>query len=113
MPAMPELILASTSRYRQELLARLRLPFRCEAPDVDETALPGESPAALAELHCLRFEAAMKLRTAASPMPGSANCWTMPRSYIASAEYTSFPMIIRSAAAWPRQPQAARVSVAA
>ncbi|TXI23997.1 MAG: septum formation inhibitor Maf [Roseateles sp.] len=49
MPAMPELILASTSRYRQELLARLRLPFRCEAPDVDETALPGESPAALAE----------------------------------------------------------------
>lgn len=46
---MPELILASTSRYRQELLARLRLPFRCEAPEVDETARPGEAPAALAE----------------------------------------------------------------
>lgn len=46
---MPDLILASTSRYRQELLARLRLPFRCERPEVDETPLPGEAPAALAE----------------------------------------------------------------
>lgn len=46
---MPPLILASTSRYRQELLARLRLPFACVAPHVDEAALPGEAPAALAE----------------------------------------------------------------
>ena len=46
---MPELILASTSRYRQELLSRLRLPFQAVAPDVDETSLPGETPAALAE----------------------------------------------------------------
>jgi septum formation protein len=46
---MPPLILASTSRYRQELLARLRLPFTAVAPEVDETALPGERPAALAE----------------------------------------------------------------
>ena len=46
---MPVLILASTSRYRQELLARLRLPFTAVAPDVDESALPGECPAALAE----------------------------------------------------------------
>ena len=46
---MPSLILASTSRYRQELLARLRLPFEAVAPQVDETPLPGEAPAALAE----------------------------------------------------------------
>ncbi len=46
---MPDLILASTSRYRQELLARLRLPFKAVAPEVDEAALPGEAPAALAE----------------------------------------------------------------
>lgn len=46
---MPSLILASTSRYRQELLARLRLPFEARAPHVDETAMPGEGPAALAE----------------------------------------------------------------
>lgn len=46
---MPSLILASTSRYRQELLSRLRLPFEAVAPQVDETPLPGEAPAALAE----------------------------------------------------------------
>jgi septum formation protein len=44
----PALILASTSRYRRELLARLRLPFDVQAPQVDEDALPGETPAALA-----------------------------------------------------------------
>lgn len=37
------LILASTSRYRSELLARLRIPFQTAAPDVDETPLPNES----------------------------------------------------------------------
>ena len=46
---MRELILASTSRYRQALLERLRLPFAVHAPGVDETALPGETPAALAQ----------------------------------------------------------------
>jgi len=41
---MPPLILASSSRYRQELLARLRLPFSVRVPDIDETPLPGEAP---------------------------------------------------------------------
>jgi septum formation protein len=45
----PPLILASTSRYRRELLERLRLPFEAVSPAVDETPLPGEAPAALAE----------------------------------------------------------------
>lgn len=44
----PPLILGSTSRYRRELLQRLRLPFDTVAPQVDETPLPGEAPAALA-----------------------------------------------------------------
>ncbi len=44
----PPLILASTSRYRRELLQRLRLPFEVLSPEVDETPLPGEAPAALA-----------------------------------------------------------------
>ena len=39
-----QLILASTSPYRRELLARLGVPFDVAAPDVDETPLPGESP---------------------------------------------------------------------
>lgn len=38
-----QLILASTSSYRSELLARLRIPFQTAAPDVDETPFPGES----------------------------------------------------------------------
>lgn len=47
--AMPRpLILGSTSRYRQELLARLKLPFLTESPDVDETPEPSEAPAELA-----------------------------------------------------------------
>ena len=37
------LVLASTSVYRSELLKRLQLPFETAAPEVDETALPGES----------------------------------------------------------------------
>lgn len=36
-------MLASTSIYRSELLARLRIPFQTAAPDVDETPLPDES----------------------------------------------------------------------
>ena len=39
------LVLASTSRYRRELLERLRLPFDVVAPDVDERPLAGETPA--------------------------------------------------------------------
>jgi septum formation protein len=42
-------ILASTSRYRRELLTRLRLPFDVQAPEVDETPRAGELPRALAE----------------------------------------------------------------
>ncbi len=42
------LILASTSRYRRELLGRLHLPFEVVAPEVDETPRPGELPEDLA-----------------------------------------------------------------
>jgi septum formation protein len=43
------LILASGSRYRRDLLARLGLPFEVASPDADESRLPGEPAAALAE----------------------------------------------------------------
>jgi septum formation protein len=43
----PQLILASTSRYRKELLGRLGLSFFCIAPGTDEVAHPHEQPAAL------------------------------------------------------------------
>jgi septum formation protein len=44
----PTIVLASTSRYRRELLARLRLAFDVEAPHVDEAPLEGEAPPATA-----------------------------------------------------------------
>ena len=52
-----KLILASTSPYRRELLGRLRLPFDVARPEVDETPVPGESPASLA-LRLARAKAA-------------------------------------------------------
>lgn len=63
---MPDLILASTSRYRRDLLSRLRLPYEAIAPEVDETALPGEAPAALAERLALA-----KARAVAAAHPGA------------------------------------------
>ncbi|MEY2735229.1 MAG: hypothetical protein RLZ58_638 [Pseudomonadota bacterium] len=42
------LILGSTSRYRRELLSRIGVPFETAAPQVDETPLPGETPAQIA-----------------------------------------------------------------
>ena len=38
------LILASSSRYRRELLDRLGIAYTCESPDIDESSLPGETP---------------------------------------------------------------------
>ena len=48
VPPPRTVILGSTSRYRHELLSRLRLPFQTARPDVDETPGPGEAPQALA-----------------------------------------------------------------
>ncbi|MGV6396419.1 Maf family protein [Pseudomonas caspiana] len=46
---MPPLLLASSSPYRRELLARLRLPFVCSSPDIDESHRPGEAAAELVQ----------------------------------------------------------------
>lgn len=45
---MQRLVLASTSPYRRELLARLGMPFETAAPGVDEAPHAGEAPAATA-----------------------------------------------------------------
>ena len=67
MPRLiPRLILASSSAYRSELLARLRLPFDALAPDIDESALPGELPGATA----LRLARA-KAQAVAARIPGA------------------------------------------
>ena len=49
MPEPRRLVLASTSRYRRELLARLKIPFECVDPGVAEAALPDETPAQTAQ----------------------------------------------------------------
>ena len=41
------IILASSSPFRKELLDRLGLDYTSVSPEIDETALPGETPAAL------------------------------------------------------------------
>jgi 7-methyl-GTP pyrophosphatase len=44
MNSAVQIVLASTSKYRRELLNRLGLPFEVASPHVDETALPNEAP---------------------------------------------------------------------
>jgi septum formation protein len=48
LPPQRALVLGSTSRYRRELLSRLRIPFTVASPEVDETPHTGESPRNLA-----------------------------------------------------------------
>jgi septum formation protein len=60
------LILGSTSRYRAELLQRLRVPFEVLAPQVDETPAPGEAPDLLA-----RRLALAKARAVSAQHPGA------------------------------------------
>jgi septum formation protein len=71
MSNRPELILASTSRYRRELLERLRLPFAVVAPEVDETPGPGEAPAALASRLALAKARAVARQHPAAVVIGS------------------------------------------
>ena len=42
-----KIVLASSSRYRRELLGRLGIPFETISPGIDETPRPGESPGRL------------------------------------------------------------------
>lgn len=58
------LILASSSAYRQALLAKLGLPFEAVSPSIDETAHAGETP----EVLCKRL-AGEKARALADRFP--------------------------------------------
>jgi septum formation protein len=62
----PRLILASSSRYRHELLSRLRLPFEVVVPNIDETPRHGEAP----ETTALRLAEA-KAQAVAALHPGT------------------------------------------
>ena len=75
---MTPLVLGSTSRYRRELLQRLGLPFSVDRPEVDESPLAGESPAALA-----RRLAEAKARAVAERHPGA---WVIGSDQVADLD---------------------------
>ena len=75
---MIPLVLASTSRYRRGLLARLGLPFDVDRPEVDESSLPGESPAGTATRLALA-----KARTVAARHPGA---WVIGSDQVADLD---------------------------
>ncbi|MGH8751962.1 MAG: Maf family protein [Burkholderiales bacterium] len=58
----PQLVLASTSVYRRELLERLQLPYSVAAPGVDESPLPDEEPAQTAQRLALTKAKAVQSR---------------------------------------------------
>ena len=64
MPKPQQLVLASTSRYRRELLGRLGLRFESADPGVEEYGLPGEGPA-----HTAARLAGLKARAVAARFP--------------------------------------------
>lgn len=72
------LILASTSAYRRELLARLRLPFQTARPDVDESPHGDEAPAALA--------ARLAAAKAAAVADGHPDAWVIGSDQVAELD---------------------------
>jgi len=66
MPQTQNLVLASTSPYRRELLQRLSLSFETARPDVDESPHPGEAPA-----HTAARLAEAKARAVAGDYPSA------------------------------------------
>ena len=75
----PRLVLASTSPYRRELLARLGLPFDAVAPGVDEAAAAGEPPARLAARLAAEKAAAVAVRQ-------PAGCWVLGSDQVAELD---------------------------
>lgn len=78
MSTSPPLILASGSRYRAELLSRLRLPFTQMSPDVDETAHKDEAALPLATRLALA-----KAEAIARQVPAA---WVIGSDQVASCE---------------------------
>ena len=64
-----QLILASTSRYRQELLARLGVAFTCQAPGVDEDSVKADR--ALGPRQVAEILAERKAQAVAARHPGA------------------------------------------
>lgn len=77
---MPRLVLGSSSPYRRDLLARLRLPFDGIRPEVDETPRSGESPPALAA------RLALAKADAILDGPGGDDAWVIGSDQVAALD---------------------------
>lgn len=82
MSEKPTLILASGSRYRQQLLHKLQLPFCCHSPDIDESHLPDESAQQLVERLAIS-----KAKTVARCLPDT-NCLIIGSDQVAVLDDT-------------------------
>ncbi|MCA1322727.1 Maf family nucleotide pyrophosphatase [Herbaspirillum sp. alder98] len=76
-PALPRLILGSSSAYRRELLSRLGLPFETMVPDIDESPLAGETPDVTAQRLAREKAAAVASRAGAALVIGSDQVATL------------------------------------
>ena len=73
-----KLILASSSPYRERLLARLGIPFTCQSPGLDESELGAEKPEAMAQRLALA-----KARHVSMRNPGD---WVIGSDQVASLD---------------------------
>lgn len=64
-------MLASSSRYRKDVLVRLAMPFLVDAPEIDERAVPGESPESMVRRLAVAKAAAVGVRHAHALVIGS------------------------------------------
>jgi MAF protein len=77
----PQLILASTSRYRAKLLDTIQIPYRAISPDYDEPPLAGESPQARSSRHA---------EAKAKSVAALANDLITPESIIIGSDQVAF-----------------------
>lgn len=71
---MTQLILASSSPYRKELLERLAIPFECISPDIDESQRDNEPPEAYVQRLAIEKAAKIGSGNSASLIIGSDQC---------------------------------------
>ncbi|MDH3519837.1 MAG: Maf family protein [Myxococcales bacterium] len=91
--ATPQLVLASTSRYRAALLARLELPFETLAPDYDEDAAAARHPE-LAPAELARQLARGKAASLRAARPGA---WILAADQVGVLEPPGAPKLLRKA----------------
>ena len=69
-----KLLLASSSPFRRQILNKLRMPFDCEAPDIDETPLADEQPQQYVERLAVEKAQALAVKYSDHWIIGSDQC---------------------------------------